>query len=247
MSVSEFRGVAHSEEVNLPAGSPKGNALKTYITETETVSERKGVEAESIKQFCCFLFTTNHLPLWIEAEDRRYYLIEIDHDGHATGQTALEFAGIVGALHEFMEDDRNIAALYRALMERQQAPDFNAKTLNVVDDATPLMKWVHGASEATRKALLREYLQEEGIHALPESEAVEIIKKRLDGSVSSTKHLMTEIGWSKDKVKWGGREFAKVIWVQDGYCADRGKLKGPDGFEEDLAEHFGKTEDVRLL
>lgn len=169
------------------------------------------------------------------------------HEADAFGQNASEFAGIVGALHEFMEDDRNIAALYRALMDRKQSRDFNAKTLNVVDDPTPLMKRVHGASEATRKALLREYLQEEGIHALPESEAVEIIKKRLDGSVSSTKHLMTEIGWSKDRVKWGSRECAKVIWFQDGYCADRGKLKGPDGFEEDLAEHFGKTEDVRLM
>ena len=95
--------------------------------------------------------------------------------------------------------------------------------------------------------MLREYLTKEGIHALPEAEAVEIVKKRLDGSVSSTKHLMTELGWSKDKVKWGGCEYARAIWVEKDYCADRGKLKGPDGFEEDLAEHMKKTTDVRLL
>ena len=236
-----------SEEVDLRTGSPKANALKTYITETTTVTERKGVEAESIQQYCCFLFTTNHLTLWIEADDRRYYMIEIDHNGHASGEGALEFSDLVGALHKFMEDDRNIAALYRALMEREQSPAFNAKTLNVVEDATPLMRRVHGASEATRKAMLREYLTKEGIHALPEAEAVEIVKKRLDGSVSSTKHLMTELGWSKDKVKWGGCEYARAIWVEKDYCADRGKLKGPDGFEEDLAEHMKKTTDVRLL
>lgn len=233
-----------SEEVNLPAGSSKGNALKTYITETETVSERKGVDAEKIKQFCCFLFTTNHLPLWIEADDRRYYLIEVDHEGHATGPRAAEFARLTGALHDYMDDGRNIAALYRALMERKQSPEFNAKTLNVVEDATPLMRRVHGASEATRKALLREYLTENGIHALPEQDIVKIVKGDLDGNISSTKHLMTELGWSKDTVKWGGRDFGKVVWVDRGYYAERGKLKGPDGFEEDLTEHFRKATDT---
>lgn len=231
-----------SEEVNLRADSSQGNELKTYITETDTVSERKGVEAERIKQVCCFLFTTNHLPLWIEAEDRRYYLIEIDHEGYASGKHALEFAEIVGELHAFMEDDRNIAALYRALMEREQSPGFNAKTLNVVEDATPLLKRVHGASEATRKAMLRELLAERGIHALRESEVTKIVKSELDGNMSSTKHLMTELGWSKDKVKWDGCEYARSLWVEKGYYADWGKLKGPGGFEEELVKHFTLAE-----
>ncbi|MDF1671593.1 MAG: DUF5906 domain-containing protein [Roseovarius sp.] len=240
------RKLVISEEVNLRADSAQGNALKTYITETDTVSERKGLDAEGIKQLCCFLFTTNHLPLWIEAEDRRYYLVDVDHNGHAAGEGAQEFAELVGALHEFMEDDRNIAALHRALMEREQSPDFNAKTLNVVEDATPLMKRVHGASEATRKAMLREYLAEQGIHALPESDVSRIVKGELDGNISSTKHLMTELGWSKDKVKWGGRNFGKSLWVEKHYWADRGKLNGPEGFEEDLTKHFKRAE-IELL
>lgn len=235
-----------SEEVHLPTGSSKGNALKTYITETETVSERKGVDAERIRQYCCFLFTTNHLPMWIEADDRRYYLIEIDHDGHATGRKALEFSEIVRGLHLHMEDDREIAALYRALVERKQSPGFNAKTLNVVEDATSLMRRVHSASESTRKARLREYLMEEGIHALPESEAVKLVKNLLSGNISSTKHLMAELGWSKESVKWGGCEYARSIWTEKGYWADRGKLRGPDGFEEDLPKHFKKTTEVNL-
>ncbi len=236
------RKLVISEEVNLPADSSKGNALKTYITETETVSERKGVDAESVKQFCCFMFTTNHLPLWIEADDRRYYLIEIDHDGHASGERAKEFAELVAALHEFMEDDRKVLALYKALMMRKQSKGFNAKTLNVVEDSTPLMKRVHGASEATRKGRLREILTEEGIHALTDADAIRIIKTELDGNISSTKHLMTEIGWSKDKVKWGGREYSKAIWVEKGYWAENGRLNGPDDFQEALTEHLRKSE-----
>ena len=64
-----------------------------------------------------------HLPLWIEPEDRRYYLIEIDHDGHATGPRAEEFAALVGELRQAMEDEAFLAGLYRALMQRRMAND----------------------------------------------------------------------------------------------------------------------------
>jgi len=43
-----------------------------------------------------------------------------------------------------LHDCFRAAALHRALMERKQSPGFNAKTLNVVEDATPLMKRVPG-------------------------------------------------------------------------------------------------------
>ncbi len=85
------------------------------------------------------------------------------------------------------------------------------------------------------------------IHALAESDVVEIVKKHLDGNISSTKHLMTELGWSKDKVKWGGRDFAKAVGIEKGYWADRGKLKGPEGYEVDLAEHLQPVEAEMLV
>ncbi len=113
-----------------------------------------------------------------------------------------------------MEDDRNIAALYRALMEQEQTPGFNAKTLNVVEDATPLVRRVHGASEATRKVLLREYLQEEGTHALPKSDASEIIKKRFDGSLSFSNHLMTDTATPR-KVRCRGHQWESYRFI---YC-----------------------------
>ena len=91
-----------SEELHLTPDSPQGNALKTYITEKEVTVELKGQEAERARQCCCFLFTTNHLPLWIEENDRRYYLIEIDHDGHASGPRAEEFSRLVGQLRDEM-------------------------------------------------------------------------------------------------------------------------------------------------
>src|SRR6056297_4095760 len=197
------------EEVNLRPDSSQGNALKTYITEEEVLTERKGVDAEKVRQRCCFLFTTNHLPLWIEPEDRRYYLIEIDHDGHATGPKADEFAALVARLYDFMDDERAIAGLYRALMERKIDDRFSAKTLNVERDATPLMRRVQGASEQTVRAQLAELLDERGQHVVPESAVVQLIREVLKQNPNSTRHMMVELGWSKFQVKWDGCDYAR--------------------------------------
>ena len=233
-----------SEELNLRAGSPQGNTLKTYITETETLSERKGEEVQRIKQFCCFLFTSNHLPLWVEWNERRYYLIDVDHDGHATGPKTEAFVELVGRLHTFMKDPLQLACLYRALMERTHSDGFSAKSLNVVKDATLLMKRVQGASEATIRGLLREHLQGKEIHALPDAEAARLIRDEFKANFGQTKHLMSELGWTKGQAKWSGRAHSRSVWVEKGYGIERGRLKGPDSYDEALADHFDNSDDL---
>ncbi|WP_428515387.1 DUF5906 domain-containing protein [Roseovarius sp.] len=226
------------EELNLRQDSPQGNALKTYLTEREIMTERKGQEAEQIRHCCCFLFTSNHLPLWIEPEDRRYYLIEIDHDGHATGPRAGEFASLVERLYAFMRDDRAIAGLHRVLMERKLDDGFSAKTLNVERDATPLMRRVQGASEQTVRTQLAERLDERGQHAVPEADVAALIRTELGQNVNSTRHMMTELGWSKFKVKWAKQDYARAIWVREGYWVENGKVRGPGGYSQPIAEHL---------
>lgn len=226
------------EELHVPQSSSKGNALKTYLTESQIMTERKGQDAEQINHCCCFLFTTNHLPLWIEPEDRRYYVIEIDHDGHATGPLASEFAALVERLHVFMEDERALTGLYGALMERQIRTDFSAKTLNVGRDATPIMQRIQGASEQTVRAQLGELLEQNGRHALPEADVVQLVQEKLKQNPNSTRHMMTELGWSKFKVKWDGRDYARAIWVKEGFWINRGNVRGPDGYSQSISEHL---------
>lgn len=235
------RKLVISEELQLRQDSPQGNALKTYITETVTTSERKGQDAERIEQCCCFLFTSNHLPLWIEPEERRYYLIELDHDGHATGPQAREFAELVERLKAEMDSEEAMSGLYRALMEREISPDFSAKTLNVNDDATPLMKRVLGASEQTNLNLLREHLAKNGLHAISEKDAADIVRDVLHGNINSTRHLMSQLGWSSTKVKWGGADYTRAVWSEKGYAVGQGKVTGPMGFEERLTKHLGRA------
>jgi Family of unknown function (DUF5906) len=241
------RKLVISEEISLRQDSPQGNALKTYITETVTTSERKGQDAERIEQCCCFLFTSNHLPLWIEPEDRRYYLIELDHDGHATGPNARGFADLVGHLKAFMANDESMAGLYLELMRRVPRAGFSAKTLNVQEDATPLMKRVLGASEQTNLNLLREHLAENGLHSIPEKTAAEIVRDLLRCNPSATRHLMSEIGWTSTKVKWGGCDYTRAVWTEKGFVVFNGNVTGPYGYQEALVKHFDRNPGAQII
>ena len=232
-----------SEELKLKPESSQGNTLKTYITERSTVGEQKGREATRIQQSCCFLFTSNHLPLWIEQDDRRYYVIEVDHDGHASGPRSADFGRLVERLQRFLEDDNAVAGLYRALLEREQGPNFNAKSLNIETCSTAVMRRIHGASRQTTIDQLEELLNRVVQNAVPEADVAQIVRETLKANVNSTKHLMTELGWTKTKVKWGGVDYARAIWVRPGFSVVGGRIIGEDGSNQKLSEHLETLED----
>ena len=73
------------EELHLPPGSDKANAVKTFITEKEALVEHKFQAVQQVQQVCCFVFITNHKPVWLEQGDRRFYVVHVDHDGHRFG------------------------------------------------------------------------------------------------------------------------------------------------------------------
>jgi hypothetical protein len=232
------------EEVNLRAGGGDANTLKTYITEKFTAGEAKGRETERVEQRVCMVLTSNHMPFWIEPEDRRYYIVNVDHDGYARGPRADEFAGLVGRLETWCEDPTNVARLYNALLARAIPADFSVKTLNVETQGTEIMRQVFGNGRATILDSLKELLDAKKQNAIPEAEVVEVVTGSLKANINTTKHLMSDLGWSKCGVKWGGVDYARQLWVRPGFNVDRGKLFGPDGFEQGLAEHLGHDIEV---
>ena len=226
------------EEVNLRPGSGDANTLKTYITEKFTAGEAKGKETERVEQRVCLVLTSNHMPFWIEPEDRRYYIVNVDHEGYARGPQAEEFAALVGRLEEWSADPANIARLYNALMARPLPDDFSAKTLNVDAHGTEIMRQVFGNGRATILDQLKEHLDAKQQHAIAETDVVEVVTGKLKANINTTKHLMSDLGWTKSAVKWGGIDYARALWVRPGYLVERGKLFGPDGFEEGLGQHL---------
>lgn len=235
-----------SEELQLKQDGPQANALKTYITEATTLAEMKGHEAERVTQQCCFIFTTNHLPLWIEAEDRRYYIVDIDHDGHATGDRSEEFSDLVARLMDFLADPVSLAKLYNALMARPLPESFSAKTLNVASDATEIMKRIHQSSRQVSVEQLEEQLNQLGRNVIPEAEVAQFVQQHLRGNINSIRHMMGELGWTKQSLKWGGKDYARAIWVRPGFSVDRGKVHGPNGWSMAIDQHLGPDVDMQL-
>ncbi len=184
------------------------------------------------------------MPFWIEPEDQRYHIVNVDHDGYARGPRAEDFAKLVGRLEDWAEDPAKFAQLYNALMARVLPEDFSVKTLNVETHGTEIMQQVFGNGRATILDQLKELLDAKKQNAIPEAEVVEVVTGTLKANINTTKHLMSDLGWSTCAVKWGGVDYARQLWVRPGFSVDRGKLFGPDGFEEGLAEHLGHEVDV---
>ncbi|MDG1128515.1 MAG: DUF5906 domain-containing protein [Paracoccaceae bacterium] len=226
------------EEVNLRPGSGDANTLKTYITERTTAGEAKGRETERVEQRVCLVLTSNHMPFWIEPEDRRYYIVNIDHDGYARGPRAADFAALVQRLEVWAADAGNIAKFYNSLMARELPADFSVKTLNVDVHGTDIMRQVFGNGRATILDQLEELLDVRAQHAVPESDIVKIVTGELKGNINSIKHLMSDLGWIKSPVKWGSVDYKRQLWVRPGYTVQNGKIYGPDGFEQKLSVHI---------
>ncbi|MDE4063689.1 primase-helicase family protein [Phaeobacter gallaeciensis] len=232
------------EEMKLQAGSGTSNALKTYITEDRVLGEMKGVDAQMIEQRCCFVFTSNHPPLWIEPDERRYYVLNIDHDGHASGPRSDEFVQLMIQIDELLTDDTALAKLYNALMSRELSPDFNAKSLNIARHSTDIMRQVQNAAQQVSTELLREHLDQAECNCIAESELVTFVQQQLKGNIETIRHKMIELGWHRETLKWGGVDHKRALWIRGGYSAYRGKLKAPDGSSSPITSPL--EEEARL-
>ena len=233
------------EELKLKPGSDQGNALKSLITEADTSAERKGVDIEKTTQCCCFLFTTNHLPQWIEGNDRRFHVIDMGHEGHASGPKAEDFAEFMAQFYEWMDDPENIAKAYNALMQRKQSEGFNPKALNTSKLDTPVMKQIRSTSQETLLQLLAEKLEDDGRGAIPQEKLIFMIRN-MHINPNRLNHMMPDLGWQHQTVKWGGKDHARVIWVKPGYSVHRGRVKGPDGYDHPIDQQPGYDIDLRV-
>jgi hypothetical protein len=230
------------EELSLRSESKQSNALKTYITDGQTLSERKGREAEPLPLTSCFVFTTNHLPTWMETGERRYYIVQTDHDGHASGPEAAAFSAVVAGVHKALDNPDEVAALYKALMQRQVGEGFNPKSLNTERDGTDVMRQLLGTSGETMLEQLEEYLDGSGHGVIPQSEVQDHITKELRQNGNRTRHMMQELGWMQHSVKWGGKDYARALWVKADYHVADGRLIMPDGQTEAIDDHVRKGE-----
>ena len=149
------------EELYLPPGSDKANAIKTFITEKETVAEHKYQSAQQVEQVCSFIFITNHKPIWLEEGDRRFYVIEVKHDGHRLGPRGSEYAQEVGELINSLADPNQLAALYQALIKHPVPESFDPHSLDILEHSTNIMTELRESSFDINRVSVEEYLNRE--------------------------------------------------------------------------------------
>lgn len=231
-----------SEEVELRPGSDAGNKLKTLITEATTTTEHKGRDVERVRLHSCFLLTSNHLPSWIEAGERRFYVVDVGHDGHAAGPNAAFFTKIVRAVEKALEDDEKVAAFYSSLMVRELAPDFDAMTLNTSLHSTELMRQLQANQVPATTQQLAEYLGREGAVAITEQDLRAYVSKEMRINPNSIQYMMTNLGWCRYQVKFGGKDYARAIWVKAPHVLDRGQILGPDGTKQAVCDVLWASE-----
>lgn len=224
------------EEVKLKQGSSAANDLKTFISEPRVLVEQKGQEAYQTDQHCCFVFTSNHLPLWLEADDRRYYIIDVDHDGHASGPQTEAFQDIVGRVQEQINDPATLGALYNALIDHTVADGFNAKSLNTATHSTPIMRLIQDAHRQISTEQLEEYLNNRGDAYITQTALVHHVQSTMKANAETIRHKMLELGWNKVSAKWSGVDYARVLWVKPGHSVQHGKVIAPDGSQTPIAD-----------
>ncbi|SFO41368.1 hypothetical protein SAMN04487859_1461, partial [Roseovarius lutimaris] len=197
------------EEVKLKQGSSAANDLKTFISEPRVLVEQKGQEAYQTDQHCCFVFTSNHLPLWLEADDRRYFIVDVEHEGHASGPRTEAFQQVVRRVQEQINDPVALGALYNALIHHEVAEGFNAKSLNTTTHATPVMRFIQDSSRQVSTERLEEYLNGRDQNFITQSDLVHYVQSTMHANTETIRHKMLELGWHKVSVKWGGVDYAR--------------------------------------
>lgn len=219
------------EEVKLKAGTDAGNAIKAFITEPRVAVEGKGKEVTEVRSVTVFLMTTNHSPHWLEADDRRWYVADTNHPGHASGPDMEKFQSFMTRYHEQMAKPENLARLYAALMAHQQSNGFNARSLNMQAIDTPIMKRLSAESGEVLLQELEEIIEGKGLRAIPQTKLRKLFTEVLKTNANRITHFMNELGWRKQKVKWGGADYGRVIWVHPDCQVTNGRVIGPDGYD----------------
>ncbi len=136
-----------------------------------------------------FAATTNHFPHWIEADDRRFYVIDANHSGHASGPDNEEFQAFMEQFRRFMDEPKNIASLRNALLARKQSNAFNPRSLDMAAVDTPLMRQLHSASGEVLVQELEETIEGRGIFAFPQSGLRKLFTEHLKANPSRIPHL----------------------------------------------------------
>lgn len=212
------------EEIEVRKGSKEANQVKSLITEDSTTVEAKGLPSSVEAINCAFLMTTNHLPTWLEEADRRFFILNFDHEGYNNGGRDYEkFVGLVKNLKEQVGTPAGIKGICDDLMARDLT-DHNAMSLDVMKHSTSLMRELKVLTPDVVKEQIKEVLSRHGIVFLMSKQATDLINCFAFREANSQTHLFTELGYKKARFAWGGVKSQRACWFLPSADPERGEV-----------------------
>ena len=213
------------EEVKLSSHSDAGNKMKDYITGDVAFVDVKHGSKQSIPLKCAFMLTTNHKPTWLEGGERRYFLIDMDHDGHAYGDLKDEFDAITAAFRKDLEDPQCLKRWYIELTGRSYHQDFDPFVLKPQKIGSPLMKELMGEARIEVRDVLEDLLTVYSVTVIPSADQQLLVNHLKLKGQQALRNILRDLNWEPNSVRFDG--CTQRIWVKQGNPVERGRIDAP--------------------
>jgi hypothetical protein len=213
------------EEVKLSSHSDAGNKMKDYITGDAALVDVKHMSKQTIPLKCAFMLTTNHKPTWLEGGERRYFLIDMDHAGHAYGDRKDAFDEITKAFRKDLEDPKQLKRWYIELIERNHHKDFDPFILKPQKISSPLMKELIGEARIEVKDVLEDLLTIYSVTVIPSADQQLLVNHLKLKGQQSLRNILRDLGWHPISARFDGK--TQRIWVRQDNTVEKGRLDAP--------------------
>lgn len=216
------RKLVVAEEVHISSHSAEGNTLKDLITNTIVSIERKYQPIVTIPQRSCFLFMTNHKPLWLEGGERRYFIIDMDHEGHAQGARNEEFYALAAAVNEKLENPQFVRNLYERFMNRRLAAAFDPKNMRFNENATTIMRELQAISGNETERVLAALLSRYNVSIIPSADFPALISHLKLRNPNSLRNMLSRLGWESRRIRYDGAQHR--VWCERSLEIENGRV-----------------------
>ena len=70
-----------------------------------------------------------------------------------------------------------------------------------------------------------------------------LISSGYSSKLTALKHVLADLGWvCRKTIKWGGYNYARVIYLRPGYTIAGKTITGPDGWTTDTTSSINRSE-----
>ena len=213
------------EEVKLSSHSDAGNKMKDYITGETAMLDVKNLSKQTIRLKCAFMLTTNHKPTWLEGGERRYFLIDMNHEGHAYGDRKDAFDAITATFRADLANPKQLKRWYLELVGRSYHTDFDPIILKPQKIGSLLMKELMGEARIEVQDVLEDLLSVYNVTIIPSADQQLLVNHlRLKGQ-QALRNLLRDLGWVPASIRFDGK--TQRVWTRGDGSLKNGRIDAP--------------------